>query len=443
MPHWTNTRLNLRYHWKAVLMWGIGTIFLAWGAATAHAAKLGIPGEESTLSGVGVISGWKCHANGALTIRFNGGDPIPLLHGSLRPDVLREGACDHDRVGFISIWNWGELGDGQHTAVVYDNGKEFDRSTFTVVTAGEAFLRGVKASCSIPDFPDSGDTGHFAWDQATQHLELVDVEWASPPTADCARWPETDAFEDATPTWVRACLDAGADVNAEYDRNGFTPLHSAAHHGNAPVVQVLLEAGADVTRAKSNGYNPLHAALVEGTRNPEVVRLLLDAGADPHAEYHGTPAVFDAEAPVTLLRLFLDAGADPHIIGPGGTTLMHGAVYDIRSVRLLLSLGVNPDAATDIGVTPLVAAVGGMVDQTVVQLLIQEGARVNVFSGYDRRTPLHTAVLDNRPALVSLLLSAGANPNVADADGNTPLYFAERYGYDAVARLLRNAGARG
>ena len=38
--------------------------------------------------------------------------------------------------------NWGELGDGPHTAVVYDDGVEFDRSMFDVVTTGEAFLRG-------------------------------------------------------------------------------------------------------------------------------------------------------------------------------------------------------------------------------------------------------------------------------------------------------------
>ena len=196
-----------------------------------------------------------------------------------------------------------------------------------------------------------------------------------------------------------------------------------------------------MTRAKSNGYNPLHAALVEGTRNPEVVRLLLDAGADPHAKYRDTPAVFYAEAPVTLLQLFLDAGADPHIVGPYGNTLMHGAVFDIRSVRLLLSLGVAPDAANNIGSTPLLAAVASQVDLAVVQLLIQHGARVNV--AVQGLTPLHYAVLDNNPPLVSLLLSAGANPNVADNDGQTPLDFAERYGYDAIARLLRNAGARG
>ena len=43
---------------------------------------------------------------------------------------------DHDKVGFVAIWNWGNLGDGEHTAIAYDDGVEFARSTFTVTTPG-------------------------------------------------------------------------------------------------------------------------------------------------------------------------------------------------------------------------------------------------------------------------------------------------------------------
>lgn len=155
-------------------------------SGVAHAATLGIPFPQTTLSGVGVISGWKCHANGELTVRFDGGGPIPLLYGAQRPDVLRAGACAHDRVGFLTIWNWGELGDGTHTAVVYDDGIEFDRSTFTVVTTGEAFLEGVAGQCTIEDFPVADEDARFVWNQSTQHLELAEVRnslFVSPPTA--------------------------------------------------------------------------------------------------------------------------------------------------------------------------------------------------------------------------------------------------------------------
>ena len=135
---------------------------------------LEIPGPNATLSGIGVISGWKCHA-GELTVRFDGGDPIPLLYGAERKDVLNAGACDDADVGFVSIWNWGNLSDGPHVAVVYDDGVEFDRSTFTVVTTGEAFLQGASGECVVEDFPASGEQGRFLWNEATQHMELAEV----------------------------------------------------------------------------------------------------------------------------------------------------------------------------------------------------------------------------------------------------------------------------
>ncbi len=143
-------------------------------SSVAQAAVLDVPTPHTTLSGVGVIHGWKCEA-GDLTVRFDGGPPLPLLHGAARQDVLNAGGCDSAQVGFVSIMNWGELGDGQHTAVVYDNGVEFDRSTFDVVTTGEAFLRNASGQCVVEDFPAPGEEARFIWNQATQHMELAEV----------------------------------------------------------------------------------------------------------------------------------------------------------------------------------------------------------------------------------------------------------------------------
>ena len=175
MSDWAKLGYTFRYHWKTVLLWslGVGGALLVW-VTSVRAAALGIPGPHTTLSGIGVISGWKCDA-GELTVRFNGGEPLPLSYGSERQDVLDVGACDHANVGFVSIWNWGNLGDGQHTAVVYDDGVEFDRSTFNVVTTGKAFSPGAAGQCAVEDFPDPGDEARFAWNQSTQHLELVEV----------------------------------------------------------------------------------------------------------------------------------------------------------------------------------------------------------------------------------------------------------------------------
>lgn len=153
---------------------GVRAIYGVQRATTATRGALGNPGHGTTMSGIGVISGWKCDA-GELTVRFNGGAPIPLSYGSVRTDVRDAGACPHAEVGFVALWNWGNLGDGQHTAVVYDDGREFARSTFRVVTTGEAFLPDAEGQCVVPDFPAPGENALFTWNTGTQHLELTDV----------------------------------------------------------------------------------------------------------------------------------------------------------------------------------------------------------------------------------------------------------------------------
>ena len=150
------------------------TLLVVFISAVAHAATLEIPGYDAVLSGIGVISGWKCETSGPLTVRFDGGDAIPLLYGSERGDTLS--VCGDKNNGFVAIMNWSNLGDGEHTAVAYDNGVEFDRTAFQVITTGEDFLRDAQGSCSIPNFPSPGETATFTWTEATQHLEMTKLE---------------------------------------------------------------------------------------------------------------------------------------------------------------------------------------------------------------------------------------------------------------------------
>ena len=163
--------------WKAqrfvLLPLCLGLVVLA--PSLAHAATLENPSGGLFYSGIGVISGWKCEA-GELTVRFNGGEPIPLVYGSERPDVLDAGACDSADVGFVAIWNWANLGDGTHTAVVYDNGVEFGRSTFQVATLGENFVRGLSGRFRARDFPDPGVNTLLRWNQNVQGFVIEGVE---------------------------------------------------------------------------------------------------------------------------------------------------------------------------------------------------------------------------------------------------------------------------
>ncbi len=169
MTVWEARRALLLHLW-------LGLMVLA--PSLTYAASLENPSGGLFYSGVGVISGWKCEANGELTVRFNGGEPIPLVYGSERPDVLDAGACASADVGFVAIWNWARLGDGSHTAVAYDDGEEFARGTFQTsrLVADQEFVTGISGRFRARDFPDPGVNVLLRWNQNVQGFVIEGVE---------------------------------------------------------------------------------------------------------------------------------------------------------------------------------------------------------------------------------------------------------------------------
>ena len=94
----------------ALLAFCLGLVLLAPTLTHAQSA-LDIPGNGDTLSGIGVISGWKCEAQGDITVSLDGGDPIPATYGFPRGDTAP--VCGDDgHNGFFSFFNWAILGDG-------------------------------------------------------------------------------------------------------------------------------------------------------------------------------------------------------------------------------------------------------------------------------------------------------------------------------------------
>lgn len=108
-------------------------------------------------------------------------------------------------------------------------------------------------------------------------------------------------------TVVKLLLDRGADVNAT-NAAQHSPLFVACLKGNRPVVRALLDRGADVSAPDRDGSTPLHAACTVG--DPQIVTWLLDRGAvvnartvkDSYAPLHVASYKNHTEAAKTLLR---------------------------------------------------------------------------------------------------------------------------------------------
>jgi ankyrin repeat protein len=89
---------------------------------------------------------------------------------------------------------------------------------------------------------------------------------------------------------LAAYVDAGVPADLTNDK-GDSLLMLAAYHGHADAVRLLLQRVADPGRANDRGRTPPAGAALK--REPEVVRALLDGGADPDA---GTPSAADTAA---------------------------------------------------------------------------------------------------------------------------------------------------
>ena len=204
---------------------------------------------------------------------------------------------------------------------------------------------------------------------------------------------------------------------------------------------MLVNAGADVKAQNSSGITALHVAWRDGA----VVKLLLDRGADVNARTaaRATPLLVASSANGTdaVVSLLLEKGADPEAAEARGVTPLIAAasVGNTAVAKLLLAHGANAAAyapgAGQKTATPLMgAAHNGDVELT--RLLLARKPDVNATSpdndgvvkngpiAFGSLTALHLATADASPAVVKLLLDAGASVNPRDARGMTPLMWA-------------------
>jgi uncharacterized protein len=231
-------------------------------------------------------------------------------------------------------------------------------------------------------------------------------------------------------TLLAAALPVGAAAQeiGRMEEPSPSPLYEASRAGDVVAIQRLLKAGADpnagviLDEATGNRDTPLGIALnMRPDELLEVVRLLLEAGADPNLVFG---RVGDEVAPLhvavmaspEVVRLLLEAGADPNVASCGG-------YFSAVSTPL-----ETAEFAGESEIAELLRGAGAA-DPS------KSGAELAV-ARYAADAPLHAAVWQGDFAAVDRLLAAGSDPNAAimgrhllngDVERYTPLGLALRF----------------
>ena len=237
------------------------------------------------------------------------------------------------------------------------------------------------------------------------------------------------------PECVKILLDFGADV--EFDNyEMYTPLAFAAKNGHSECVKLLIEAGANVNRHTADGSPLTHAA---HGRDYDCLRLLLDAGAFPNAKtcYGGTALSIVLEnGQADSARLLLERGA--HLHGADGFAfdeMMRAVLGDNEEcIQLVLNHGGNPyyiGRKQDLALFDLISEDDG--DE--MRRLLQQGADVNVKDANGQTPLFHALRYSSVDDCLYLLLAAGADENIRDNDGMTAWEFSAKWGLLAHSNL--------
>ncbi|WP_422469174.1 ankyrin repeat domain-containing protein, partial [Endozoicomonas sp. ALC013] len=218
---------------------------------------------------------------------------------------------------------------------------------------------------------------------------------------------ETPLHKARSKETVEALLDRGADIEAKRRCNGTRLMSVVSNPGSFGAVKALLVAGASVNARNRLGRTPLHFA-----HSQEVVKELLAWGADIEARDHtGETPLFSAchQDSLEELKVLLAAGACVNARDDLGRTPLHKA-RSSEIVNELLAWGADIEAKDNDKATPLICAIIIYGKFEAAKALLFAGANIEAADEF-QRTPLHLAAGDMRHDLryMEVLLSEGAN----------------------------------
>ena len=290
--------------------------------------------------------------------------------------------------------------------------------------------------------------------------------------------PLTIAAEKGNMNIIKMLVEDGALVN-DKSSYGVTPLIAAAAAGNTEVVEYLVAEGADVTAKDDWGKTALIYA--SSTDNPQLItnlikldktavslpdnsgntpiifaaqqglndniKILLENGADVNYRNPSTGlsaiAAAAAEGHTDTIRLLARTGkADVNIADLSGRTPIFYAVEQDQpeALRMLFTLGADPNAQDNQGVTALMRASAKGRQDCVDILLRQKNIKTDT-KDFQDRTALTYSVYADELGPARALVKAGADVNGRDKSGNTPLMSAVKAKSDRMALYFIQQGA--